>query len=242
MPFTLLPCPKGGPQHARFDESLISLAINKGPVACIWTAKQGLVVPRTYQRHASFQASCEQSAQTGWPITIRQTGGGIVPQGPGIINLSLAYSVHGKPMDHSDAAYQLICRIISQALLEFGIHAYPGAVEGSFCDGRYNLAIDQNGQARKVAGTAQMWRKHPAAGAGSDHQIVLVHALILANADVKALCNLANHFEQMLGSNKSYDSDRVASLHACLNPPASHTDDWVTQLQQALTQQIALLA
>ena len=237
MPFTLLPGSRGKPQHARFDESLILLAANKGPVACIWEAGQGLVVPRTYRRYPRFDDACEQLLQAGWPITVRQTGGGIVPQGPGIINLSLAYAVHGKPMDHSEAAYQLICHIISQALLPFGIKAHPQAVSGSFCDGRYNLATGHHETARKVAGTAQMWRKHPGA-ASSDLQIVLVHALILAQVDADALCALANQFEQALGNNTRYDSARVASLHSSLATPTP--PNWTEQLHQALAQQIAL--
>src|SRR5690606_39033351 len=106
----------------------------------------------------------------------------------------------------------LICDVVSRALQEFGIAPHPQAVEGSFCDGRYNLAVGRNAQARKVAGTAQVWRRHPNT-TEPDRQIVLVHALILAKANMQEACALANHFEQMLGSNKSYDSERVASLH-----------------------------
>ncbi|AEC19081.1 Lipoate-protein ligase A [Pusillimonas sp. T7-7] len=241
MPFTLLPYVGNEPQHARFDESLIALAAQQGPSASIWEAEQGLVVPRTYRRYADFEQACEQLEQAGWPVTVRQSGGGIVPQGPGIINLSLAYSVRGKPLDHSDAAYLLICGIISRALQQFGIASHPQAVEGSFCDGRYNLAVGQGPEAKKIAGTAQMWRRHPATTAGSDQQIVLVHALILAQADVQNLCTLANHFEQILGSNKCYDSERVASVHTFQSKLASVEGSWVSALNNALARQIKQL-
>src|SRR3546814_1729838 len=56
---------------------------------------------------------------------------GIVPQGPGIVNVSLAYAVQGKPLDHSDEAYLLICRIIAQALEEHGVDAHTQAVDRS---------------------------------------------------------------------------------------------------------------
>src|SRR3546814_17345194 len=81
MPFTLLPYVGNEPQHARFDESLIALAAQQGPSASIWEAEQGLVVPRTYRRYADFEQACEQLEQAGWPVTVRQSGGGIVPQG-----------------------------------------------------------------------------------------------------------------------------------------------------------------
>ncbi|MCC2597668.1 lipoate--protein ligase family protein [Pusillimonas sp. MFBS29] len=239
MPFTLLSW-RDEPQHARFDESLIALAAQQGPIACIWEAEQGLVVPRTYQRHATFTQACATSEHAGWPVTVRQSGGGIVPQGPGIINLSLAYSACGKPLDHSDKAYLLICNVIGRALQDFGIQSHPQAVEGSFCDGRYNLAVGQGAAARKIAGTAQVWRRHPEPS-GPDQQIVLVHALILAHADMQQVCEQANHFEQMLGSDKRYDSERVASLHTMSEGPGQSRHAWLATLRQALSQQVRLL-
>src|SRR5690606_29227601 len=148
----------------------------------------------------------------GWPVTVRQSGGGIVPQGPGIINLSLAYAVQGKPLDHSDEAYLLICRLISLALQEYDIASHPQAIEGSFCDGRYNLAVGLGDDARKIAGTAQLWRRHQVAGLPDYQQIVLVHALILAHVDTEMLCRQANQFELALGSNRQYASNRIVSL------------------------------
>ncbi|MGB6103260.1 MAG: lipoate--protein ligase family protein [Pusillimonas sp.] len=241
MSFTLLPYAGNAPQHARFDESLIALAAQQGPTACIWEAEQGLVVPRTYRRFAAFADACAQFDEAGWPVTVRQSGGGIVPQGPGIINLSLSYPVRGKPLDHSDAAYRLICGIISQALREYGIESRPQAVEGSFCDGRYNLAVGQGANARKVAGTAQMWRRHRSADASSDQQIVLVHALILAQVDVLRLSTLANRFEQALGNDKYYSGERIASLHALQGKPALAGGAWILALTGSLERQIKRL-
>lgn len=199
--------------NARLDEALIALTAQNGPSACVWESGQGLIVPRTYQRYDSFTSSCVRFAQEGWPVTVRQSGGGIVPQGPGIINLSLAYAVQGKPLDHSDAAYLLICRIIAQALQEYGVASHPQAVEGSFCDGRYNLAVGSGATAKKIAGTAQLWRRHPIADRQDTMQIVLAHALILAAVNVETVTQQANRFEEALGSGKEYASDRVASLY-----------------------------
>ena len=212
MRFALLP-PDDACRDARFDECLVEHAATSGPTACIWESSQGLVVPRTYQRHANFAASCTSFAAQGWPVTVRQSGGGIVPQGPGIINLSMAYAVRGKPLDHSDDAYLLICHVIAEALRGFGIASHPQPVEGSFCDGRYNLAVGRGTDAKKIAGTAQLWRRHAGTTAADAKQIVLVHGLILAQVDCAALTMLANGFEQALGTEKRYSSDRIASLH-----------------------------
>lgn len=198
------------------DEALIDLAANGQPAACVWEAEQGLVVPRTYAHHERFLAACEQSARAGWPVSVRQSGGGIVPQGTGIVNFSLARAVHGKPLDHSTAAYELICRLISEALEEFGIASHPQAVEGSFCDGRYNLAVGTGTQAKKIAGTAQLWRRRPLPDGSGFQQIGLVHALILVRTDVVAASAVANAFEEALDSDRRYVPERTISAHTLL--------------------------
>lgn len=238
MPFKILSfCAKPG-QDARLDESLIELAAKNGPSACVWESAQGLVVPRTYKRFEAFPAACANFALEGWPVAIRQSGGGIVPQGPGILNLSLAYAVQGKPLDHSDQAYLLICRIISQTLQEYGIASHPGAVEGSFCDGRYNLAVGCGTAAKKVAGTAQLWRRQAIAPPQGSVQIVLVHALILAAVDVAAVTGQANAFEQALGSGKRYASDRIASLHELCQTPFPAKEMFTLDLKDALERRL----
>lgn len=237
MSFQLL-SPAGICMDARFDESLIALAAENGPTACVWECGEGLVVPRTYQRHESFTTSCNAFARQGWPVTIRQSGGGIVPQGPGIINLSLAYAATGKPLDHSDEAYLLLCRLIANALQEYGIAAHPQAVEGSFCDGRYNLAVGTGQEAKKVAGTAQLWRRHIIDGSTDTVQVVLAHALILAAVDVDAITGKANSFEEALGNDKRYVSDRIASLHARCRPPTYTEASFTRALRHSLEKQL----
>lgn len=206
--FTLQQIPPGTTHDPRFDESLLDHAIVRGPVAAIWQARQGLVVPRTYRRFDAFEASCTRFARLGWPVTVRQTGGGIVPQGPGILNLSLAYCVNGPAMRHSEPGYLLICQVLSDAFRSMGIDAFPAAVEGSFCDGRYNLAVRLQGEAVKIVGTAQMWRRVP----GSDTRHVgLVHALAMLDVDTAAVTEVANTFEAAIGSGRRYRADRVVS-------------------------------
>lgn len=219
---------------ARSDEVLITSTAANGPGAMVWEAGQGLVVPRTYQRFPGFAPACETFAEQGWPVSVRHSGGGIVPQGPGIINLSLAYPVLGKPLDHSDEAYQLICGIISEALRAHGVETHAQPVEGSFCDGRYNLAVGSGPNARKVVGTAQLWRRSKSNGPRPSAQIVLVHALILAAVNVDAVTDRANSFEREIGNSKRYDTGRVASLHPLSTMNGATAADFTTSLKRAL--------
>lgn len=193
------------------DETLLAPAIRE-PVACLWESAPGLVVPRTYAARPGFAAIQAQFAARGCPIHIRQSGGGVVPQGPGILNLSLAQVFAGRPLDHSEAFYQQLCAWIRQALAAFGIETRAQAVEGSFCDGRYNLAIPD--PARKIAGTAQVWRRIP--GHAPDRHVGLAHALILAQGDPGEWTARANALETALGSPRRYHRDRIATLESQL--------------------------
>jgi len=215
-------------------------AAEHGPVAALWHARQGLVVPRTYLKHDTFPAACAVLAQQGWPISVRQSGGGIVPQGHGILNLSLCYPHAGLPMNHSEAAYQHICEIIRLALSELGIESSAQAVQGSFCDGRYNLAVGQGEQAQKIVGTAQLWRRIPGKQAESPSvQVVLIHAVILGAVDCQLLTGHINQFEAQLQTGVNYRADRIASLHTLASSTMS-ADAWMTALEDTLAHQAAL--
>lgn len=196
------------------DEALLAPAA-QAPIACLWQSAPGLVVPRTYAAHPGFAAVQARFAAQGCPIHVRQSGGGIVPQGPGILNLSLAQVFTGRPLDHSEILYRHLCALISQALATFGIAASAQAVEGSFCDGRYNLAV--LAPPRKIAGTAQVWRRIPEQT--PDRHIGLAHALILVQGDPAELTTRANALEAALGSARRYDASRIAMLDGLL-PPA----------------------
>lgn len=223
------PGPDSGPLA---DEALLAQAAD-GPVACLWQAPQGLVVPRTYAARPGFAKAQSAFAAQGWPIQVRQSGGGIVPQGPGILNISLAQVFQGRPLDHSEALYQHLCGLIATALLFFGIETHAQAVEGSFCDGRYNLAIGS--PARKIAGTAQWWRRLPAGQTVTqqdERQIGLVHALILLQCNTILATDLANALETALDAPRRYAAEKAISLDLLL--PAAERAGFPARFQQRL--------
>lgn len=237
MSFSLHDVPHSADLDPRFDESLMRIAAASGPVACVWQAPQGLVVPRTYLRSGTFESASQDFADQGWPVTVRHSGGGVVPQGPGILNVSLAYAVEGRPLDHSDAAYQQLCDVMAQAAGHVGIPTCTRAVEGSFCDGRFNLAHDTNGQARKVAGTAQLWRRQPGPD-GTALQVVLVHGLLLVATDVVVATQKANELEEALGNARRYLPERAASLHTLTPGPVADAPRFVSEIAEALKKAI----
>ncbi|NUO88401.1 MAG: lipoate--protein ligase family protein [Cupriavidus sp.] len=217
MPFELVDAV--APTHAGSDPlqeelALLEFAAQGRQVARLWEAPLSLVVPRTYLRHAALERARADFAQQGCPVFLRMSGGGLVPQGPGILNLSLAYPVGQPPGALSDAVYLHLCAVIGGALRTLGIATHWQAVAGSFCDGRYNLAWGPPEAARKIAGTAQYWRRAPAAMQAGDGQrhLVLAHAVLLVNADPEQINARANAFEAAIGSERRYDAGKVVSV------------------------------
>ncbi|WP_420861648.1 lipoyl protein ligase domain-containing protein [Algirhabdus cladophorae] len=142
------------------------LFMSAGPKVGVWRAREhSLVCPRAYVKHAEFESGRQQSHAAGWPVFLRTTGGGTVPQGPGIDNLILAFDApRGSTIDES---YRLLTRVLKRGLsAELDI----GETPGSFCDGAWNLSF----KGQKLIGTAQRWR--PKRGQPAR---VLAHAVIL---------------------------------------------------------------
>lgn len=239
-PFTLYQAPDPIDTSMRSDESLMQYAVGHGPAACIWQAPQGLVVPRTYLRARTFDETCATFKASGWPVSVRHSGGGVVPQGPGILNISLSYAVEGRPLDHSDQAYQILCDLMSTTVKQFDIQAHAQAVEGSFCDGRFNLATGTGDKSRKIAGTAQLWRRlqHPEKGLV---QTVLVHALLLVACDINAVTTQANALEEALGNARRYLPERAASLHELTSRVVADTKAWTEVIRTALQSELQKL-
>jgi lipoate-protein ligase A len=200
--------------------------------AYLWGAAQGLSVPRSYERLSAWRAACRASAAAGWPVHLRGSGGGIVPQGPGVLNLSLVWPSDSATPSRTDAIYLELCDRLSAAFARLGIAATAQPVPGAFCDGRFNLAV----AGRKLVGTAQSWRR--VAGV----PVVLAHAAILATCDTAALTERANSFEAAAGSPRRYRADAVTSLAQAwcdAHAPAPPALDLLQRLVDVLGEQFA---
>lgn len=226
------------------DEQLVEAClIDAQPKALLWQPLQSLVVPRSYTRHATFNQACQAMQQQGWPVYVRQSGGGVVPQLSGIMNVSLCWVDYGRPLDLSNQAYEHLCSILQTVLARQHIESEAQEVQGSFCDGRYNLAIkDQIGSYVKVAGTAQHWRNARAAawytkgqrqaGDPADWHIVLAHALLFIDSDLVSGTRQTNRLEELLGTERRYDASKVISLATLGLKPDPFKNDIITELAQ----------
>ncbi len=230
--WTQLLCPlealDGDPEMQWLDAALQGRAS-----AALWTGAPALVAPLSYRRHVQLEAACDASKARGWPVRLRRSGGGVVPQGPGILNVTLAYPCAGAAGDLAEPVYTHLCQLIAKALAGLGIEAQARPVQGSFCDGRFNLAVNHQGVYRKIAGTAQYWRR------ASGRQAVLAHALLLVDADPAHSSAQANQFEDALASGRHYEADALTSVAQSLeqvHPGSSCPANLMAAVRQALMQ------
>jgi lipoate-protein ligase A len=166
--------------------------------AHLWTAPLGIVVPKRLTALPGWAGLDTRHGE----LQVRASGGGVVPQGPGVWNLSLAWPAPGASPTATEAVYRGLSSALATALARLGVAAAPQAVAGSFCDGRYNLAV----QGRKLVGTAQAWRRVDGV------PMVLAHAVIVIDADPIALTERANEFEAALGSGTRYRAEALTSV------------------------------
>lgn len=194
------------------EAAWMSSAASGQAIARIWEGQPGFVVPRRYELLPGFNDLKTNLASRGQDVQVRASGGGLVPQGPGVLNVSLAWPTSPSLKVDTTAIYNALTGAIASALRRIDIHARAEAVEGSFCDGRYNLAV--NG--RKLVGTAQSWRRI------NGVNVVLAHAVIVVTAEPAALTELTNAFEQQLGTGTRYRTDALTSV--ALSWQAAHDE------------------
>lgn len=176
-----------------------------GPASAhLWTAPEGLVVPKRVTTLPGWAAAPQAGVQ------VRASGGGLVPQGPGIWNLTLIWPAATAAADGMQAVYPAFCAELAAAFARLGLRAEPGEVPGSFCDGRWNLALD----GRKFLGTAQAWQRI------GGRSLVMAHAVIVVTADPQALTERCNAFEAALGSGVLYRPEALTSLAQALSGEA----------------------
>jgi lipoate-protein ligase A len=217
---------------AREAAWLAGVAQSARAVAHLWHAPPGFVVPRSYERRPRWVQACAASAAEGWPVQVRASGGGLVPQGPGLWNMTLAWPAPGAEPRDTEAIYRALTDELAAAFARLGVVAGAQAVEGSFCDGRFNLAAG----GRKLVGTAQAWRRV------DGRPVVLAHAAIVATADPGALTEAANRFETTCGGESPYRADALTSVarawcaaHGADEPPP----DFERQVVRVLAERFA---
>ncbi len=139
-----------GLQQAMLEEVA---AGERGPAALIWTSSRYVGATRKETRLPGFAAAAEAASEVGFPVLVRNSGGGAVAANGGSLSFSLTFPVedlrHGLYERYSEGL-----DLIASALRRVGVEAERGEVEGEFCPGAYSV---RSGGPRGVkhAGLAQ---------------------------------------------------------------------------------------
>lgn len=110
----------------------------RGPVALMWTSSRYVGATRQETRLAGFEAAAKAASDLGFPVLVRNSGGGAVAANRGSLSFSLTFPVedlrHGLFERYSEGL-----DLIASALRRVGVEAERGEVDGEFCPGAYSV-------------------------------------------------------------------------------------------------------
>lgn len=165
--------------HALAHERAMLAAADGSPgmVWSLWQTGTCIVVPRSHTVRPGFGEAVAASAARGFPVHVRDTGGGAVVQGAGVVNLSMVFSIGPQVRERIGTSYRVLCEPVMAMLRARGIEGAFRSIPGTMCDGIYNIVVGT----RKLAGTAQRWR-NLGRGRPGEHA-VLAHMALFADLD-----------------------------------------------------------
>lgn len=132
----------------------------RGPTALMWTSSRYVAPTSRERRLPGFGRAARAAEDHGFPILVRNSGGGAVAANEGSISFSLTFPVE----DLRHGLYERYAEgvdLISSALRNVGVPAEPGEVEGEFCPGAYSVRSG-GGLGVKHAGLAQRVKRRAA--------------------------------------------------------------------------------
>lgn len=194
------------------EQALRKVLIDQTPRFLIWEPVENVMVLPASNKWKATPHLTSHMAQMGWEIEQRKTGGSPVPQAPGVFNLSMVYPWPKELEFSTSHSYQLLIAILEQWLSNYGISAEIGEVKGAYCNGTYNLSINN----KKFIGTAQ--RISRTSVVSNDRKsAVLAHAFILIDPNITNLVDAVNQCYLQSGSSEVFSRDAMTSLreHYC---------------------------
>src|SRR5215211_2070187 len=103
-----------------------------------WRSSRYIGATRQETRLPGFEAATEAASDLGFPVLVRNSGGGAVAANRGSLSFSLTFPVE----DLRHGLYERYAGgldLIASALRRIGVEAERGEVEGEFCPGAYSV-------------------------------------------------------------------------------------------------------
>src|SRR5829696_5482474 len=125
----------------------------RGPTALLWTSSRYVGATHPETRLPGFGAAARLAEADGFPVLIRNSGGGAVAANGGSISFSLTFPVENLRHGLFERYLEGV-ELVAAAMRRTGVEAEGGAVEGEFCPGAHSV---RSGGPRGVkhAGLAQ---------------------------------------------------------------------------------------
>ena len=166
----------------------------------IWTNGPCLVATRSQARLPAFAEACQAC---DLPVAVRRSAGTTVVHHSGTLQLSVGAIQRNLSIE---ASYGLLTDLLLGALSRLGIGARRGPASGSYCDGRYNILVED----RKLAGTAAF------SVVRGGQTTTIAHAVVAIAGDPREDIRRVVAFESALGLRRAYQAEAHSSLEYSL--------------------------
>ncbi|GEN33067.1 MULTISPECIES: lipoate--protein ligase family protein [Aneurinibacillus] len=119
-----------------------------------WVHHQNVVMGNVDYKLQGIEQGLAYLKERGYLPVVRNSGGAAVVLDDGVLNLSLILPTEDVFTD-IHAGYRAMVEFIEQILMPYGVTVETGEVQGSYCPGDFDVAID----GRKFGGLAQRRRR-----------------------------------------------------------------------------------
>jgi octanoyl-[GcvH]:protein N-octanoyltransferase len=188
-------------------KALRKVLVDQTPRFLIWEPLENVMVLPASSKWLVAPKLTNHMAKLGWQLEQRKTGGSPVPQGAGVLNFSMVYPWPSELELSPSKSYRLLIDILQMWLSNYGVNAETGEVKGAYCNGAFNLSINN----KKFIGTAQ--RISQTTAVSGDRKIgVLAHAFILIDSNITNLVNAVNQCYRQSGHCDIFNRDAMTSL------------------------------
>lgn len=187
--------------------ALREVLLDETPRFIIWEPVENVIVLPASSKWKATPELIYQMEKHGWQVEQRKTGGSPVPQSTGIFNLSLVYPWPSSLELSMNKTYQILIDILTQWLSKYEIVAETGEVKGAYCNGAYNLSINN----KKIIGTAQRVSRTNA-DSNKKQTAVLAHAFILIDPNISNLVDAVNQCYLKFGFSEVFSKRAMTSL------------------------------
>lgn len=157
----------------------------RGPTALMWSSSRYVGATRQETRLPGFGGATEAVSELGFPVLVRNSGGGAVAANRGSLSFSLTSPVE----DLRHGLYERYAEgvdLVAAALRRLGVEAEAGEVEGEFCPGAYSV---RSGGPRGV--------KHAGLAQRVTRRAARLEALILATETDEVTAALARFYNAL---------------------------------------------